>query len=48
MRAMSGLPDQDANRDEQRRRIRRSAVILGIVAALFYFGFILVTGLRGQ
>jgi uncharacterized membrane protein (DUF485 family) len=45
MRAMSGLPDQD---EAQRRKNRRTAVVLGIVAALFYFGFILVTGLRGQ
>ena len=34
--------------EEQRRRARRNAVILGIVAALFYLGFILATGLRGS
>lgn len=42
MRAMAELPDQDG----QRRRIRRTAVLLGILAALFYFGFILATGLK--
>lgn len=33
---------------EQRRRVRRSAILLGLLAAAFYLGFILATGLRGQ
>lgn len=31
---------------EQRRRARRTAIVLGIVVLCVYFGFILITGLR--
>jgi len=31
----------------QRRRARRNALLLGVLALLFYLGFIVATGLRG-
>jgi len=31
---------------EQRRRARRTAIVLGIVVLCLYFGFIIMTGLR--
>ena len=31
----------------RRRRVRRSAVLLALVAAAFYFGFILMSLVRG-
>jgi hypothetical protein len=37
--------DQQADR---RRRAKRAAVLLGLVAAAFYFGFIVLMYLRGQ
>jgi cell division protein FtsB len=36
------------DRDEQRRRIRRSALLLFLVAAAFYFGFIVMTLVRAS
>jgi hypothetical protein len=33
---------------ERRRRIRRTAVLLGIVAIAFYLGFIVMSVLRGM
>jgi hypothetical protein len=35
----------DAN-DEQRRRVRRSAILLGIVALSFYVAFIVMSVMR--
>jgi hypothetical protein len=32
---------------EQRRRVRRSALLWGLIAAAFYFGFIVLTLVRG-
>jgi hypothetical protein len=32
--------------DEQRRRVRRSAILLGIVALAFYVGFIVMSVMR--
>jgi uncharacterized membrane protein (DUF485 family) len=32
---------------EQRRRARRTALLLGVVAFFIYVGFIVATGLRG-
>ena len=32
---------------EQRRRVRRSALLWGLIAAAFYIGFILIAVLRG-
>ena len=32
---------------EQRRRVRRSALLWGLIAAAFYVGFIVMTLLRG-
>jgi hypothetical protein len=32
---------------EQRRRVRRSAVLWALIAATFYFGFIVLAVLRG-
>jgi hypothetical protein len=34
--------------EQRRRRAKRAAVVLGIVAAAFYVGFIILTYLRGQ
>ena len=33
--------------DTMRRRVRRSALLLAVVAAAFYFGFIVLTLVRG-
>jgi hypothetical protein len=33
---------------ERRRRIRRSVIVLAIVAASFYFGFILLSVMRSH
>ena len=32
---------------EQRRRVRRSALLWGLIAAAFYIGFILIALVRG-
>ncbi|MGN6451847.1 MAG: hypothetical protein ACTHL7_02080 [Steroidobacteraceae bacterium] len=32
---------------EQRRRVRRSALLWALIAAAFYFGFIIVALVRG-
>jgi predicted nucleic acid-binding Zn ribbon protein len=32
---------------EQRRRVRRSALLWGLIAAAFYLGFIVMTLVRG-
>ena len=37
--------DEQADR---RRRAKRTAVLLGVVAAVFYFGFMVLMYLRGQ
>ena len=37
-------PDEEADR---RKRIRRSFIVLALVAAAFYFGFILLAVTRG-
>jgi hypothetical protein len=37
-------PDEEA---ERRKRIRRSFIVLALVAAAFYFGFILLAVTRG-
>jgi hypothetical protein len=34
--------------DEKLRRAKRAAVLLGLVAAAFYVGFIILMYLRGQ
>ena len=34
--------------DEKRRRAKRAAVLLGLVAAAFYIGFIVLTYFRSQ
>jgi len=41
---MSNNATQDA---EQRRRVRRSALLWALIAAAFYFGFIIVALVRG-
>jgi hypothetical protein len=33
---------------QRRRRIRRSALLFALIAAVFYLGFILMTLVRGQ
>jgi uncharacterized membrane protein (DUF485 family) len=33
---------------QRRRRIRRSALLFALIAAVFYFGFILMTLVRGR
>jgi hypothetical protein len=37
-------PDEEA---ERRRRVRRSVIVLALVAAAFYIGFIVLTLTRG-
>jgi hypothetical protein len=37
-----------AEQAERRRRAKRAAVLLGLVAAAFYFGFIALTIFRGH
>jgi hypothetical protein len=34
--------------DERRRRVRRSALVLGLVAFLFYAGFIVMSVMRAH
>jgi len=34
-------------RSEQRRRVRRSALLWGLIAAAFYLGFIVMAVVRG-
>ena len=33
---------------EQRRRVRRSALLWGLIAAAFYLGFIVIAVVRGM
>ncbi|MDZ7645312.1 MAG: hypothetical protein U5K76_14585 [Woeseiaceae bacterium] len=42
---MADPHDNDA--EERRTRIRRSALLFGAIALVFYLGFIAVTGLSG-
>jgi len=43
----STAPAAPSAEDPRRRRIRRSALRLALIAAAFYFGFILMTLVRG-
>ena len=36
------------DRDEQRQRVRRSALVWGLIAAAFYFGFIVLALVRAH
>ncbi|MEJ0086169.1 MAG: hypothetical protein WDO72_10830 [Pseudomonadota bacterium] len=36
----------DANADQQRKRVRRSAILLGAVALSFYVAFIVMSVMR--
>jgi hypothetical protein len=42
------VDQRDEHRPQQRRTAVRNAVILAVVAAAFYFGFIFVEYLRSQ
>jgi len=33
---------------ERRKRVRRSALVLALIAAAFYFGFIIMSIVRGR
>ena len=44
--ASVNLPVNEA--EERRRRAKRAAVLLGLVAAAFYVGFIILTYFRSQ
>jgi hypothetical protein len=38
----------DIEATEQRRRVRRSALLWGLIAAAFYLGFIVLAVVRGM
>ena len=45
---MSSTPALNPNEEaDRRKRIRRSFIVLALVAAAFYFGFILLAVTRG-
>jgi hypothetical protein len=39
---------QDDDAEKRRRGIRRTAIVFGLIAAFFYFGFIVLTLVRGS
>ena len=41
-------PLSSPDMEEKRRRAKRAAVLLGLVAAAFYIGFIVMTYFRSQ
>ncbi len=41
-------PAAPSNEDPRRRRVRRSALLFTLIAAAFYFGFIVMTLVRGR
>ena len=43
----STAPAAPSAEDPRRRRVRRSALVFALIAAAFYFGFILMTLVRG-
>jgi len=43
----STAPAAPSAEDPRRRRIRRSALLFALIAAAFYFGFIVMTVVRG-
>ena len=43
----STAPAAPSAEDPRRRRVRRSALLLALIAATFYFGFIVMTLVRG-
>lgn len=45
--AGAGLPAPAADEAARRRRVRRSAILFGLIAAAFYFGFIAMSLVRG-
>jgi ferric-dicitrate binding protein FerR (iron transport regulator) len=40
-------PTAPSAEDPRRRRVRRSALLFALIAAAFYFGFIVMTLVRG-
>ena len=44
---MSSVPGPPADEAGRRRRVRRSALLLALVAVAFYFAFILMSLVRG-
>jgi hypothetical protein len=45
---MSSALAQDDEADKRRRGIRRTALVFGLIALLFYVGFIALTVIRGS
>jgi hypothetical protein len=42
------LAEQDDLAEKRRRGVRRTAIVCGLVAAFFYFGFIVMTLIKGS
>ena len=47
MQSHTSTPHAAPDEAERRRRVRRSALVCALVAAAFYFGFILMALVRG-
>ena len=47
MQSHTSTPHAAPDEAERRRRVRRSALLFALIAAAFYFGFILMTLVRG-
>jgi hypothetical protein len=47
MHSHTSTPHAVPDEAERRRRVRRSALLFALIAATFYFGFILMSLVRG-
>ena len=47
MQSHTSTPHTAPDEADRRRRVRRSALLFAFIAAAFYFGFILMTLVRG-
>ena len=45
---MSSALAQNDEADKRRRGVRRTAIVFGLIALLFYVGFIVLTLVRGS
>jgi hypothetical protein len=45
---MSSALAQDDEAEKRRRGVRRTAIVVGLIALFFYFGFIVLTVVRGS
>jgi hypothetical protein len=45
---MTSALAQDDEAEKRRRGVRRTAIVVGLIALFFYFGFIVLTVVRGS